>query len=362
MATYSRNDPGRIVLRQLSREQYRASQSIHACVVIGAIVALLLIAPLPSAHGQGTSCPLDDGWTRLAGAPRAQLESDNDLPWILAQPNLNIEFASRLRAIAAGWEAPGTIYAGGSVALYRSRDCGIAWDVAWTPYSPPDADRGMAYIGLLVAAPNGRLYAGTSTDVMSSGNFGNNWGYNYRLGTPLGLAASTSDPDTAYVFGWHNGAPSGSHSADRVILRTTDRGIHWERRTRGMPPGSGVVDPANASVVYVIGRGIVHRSVDGANTFETYAAYDADAHETGLASVSADGSRMWWLSGSRFFVSHDRGRAWKWLPGSPFVGYVKSLSASPHDPRVVFALVKDEIWAYREPVEKLVDDPGQPSR
>jgi hypothetical protein len=246
--------------------------------------------------------------------------------------------------------------------LPRSRDCGATWDTAWTPFTPLGADRGMASIGQLVAAPNGRLYAGTSTDVMSSGNSGSNWGYNYRLGEPLGLAASPSDPDTAYIFGWDNGAPTGSHSADRVMLRTTDRGINWERRTRNMPAGRGVVDSTDSSVVYVVGKGVVHRSVDGAMSFEPYGTYDVEERDSGVASMSADSSHMWLLSGSRFYLSRDRGRSWTWLPGSPFAGYVRNMSASPHDPRVLFALVRDEVWAYREPDETQMDDPARTER
>jgi hypothetical protein len=67
--------------------------------------------------------------------------------------------------------------------------------------------------------------------------------------------------------------------------------------------------------------------------------------------MSPEGSRMWFIgSEGGVYRSLDRGFTWQRLPDVPFSGSVISVSGSPHDPQVLFAVTtEDELWAYREP-------------
>jgi photosystem II stability/assembly factor-like uncharacterized protein len=211
----------------------------------------------------------------------------------------------------------------------------------------------------LAAAPDNRIYFHSSWPqrLMISRDSGATWQEGERLGSTGSLAVSPSHPDTIYVSGVDTGSIRG---AAPVIMRTTDSGLTWEIRNRARPTGEILIDPADVSVVYSIGQGVVLRSVDGAKTFDAYATYSPDdmpmgasiaERGVGRGATSADGSRTWFVSvvGS-FYRGVDRAVTWTRLADVPFGGAVKSVSASPYDPLVLFAVAdEDELWAYREP-------------
>jgi len=96
--------------------------------------------------------------------------------------------------------------------------------------------------------------------------------------------------------------------------------------------------------------GTLRRSADGGATFD----HIADFEELVRAmSMSPDGSRFWLatLDGS-FYRSMDRGETWEPVENTPYRGHLVSLSASPHDPGLVFAVTREgALWAYRERVD-----------
>jgi hypothetical protein len=174
----------------------------------------LLVSMLGTALTRAdAACPSAEGWTRLVGQADTRRPDEPSAPWE-REPLINGDASlPRIRALAAGWEAPGVLYVGGSFALYRSWDCGATWETVWTPEPPVGADRGLASIHQLVAGPGGRLYGGVRRSIAVSNNAGASWFYMDQIGELLGLDISVLDPNTAYIFGWNNGGPGGSHDA-----------------------------------------------------------------------------------------------------------------------------------------------------
>jgi photosystem II stability/assembly factor-like uncharacterized protein len=173
------------------------------------------------------------------------------------------------------------------------------------------------------------------------------------------LALSSTNSNMLYVFGEHLNFPDG-RMVKGDVWRTTDGGTTWDVRAASAPRGSPVVDASDPSTGYVIGSGRALRSTDGASSFEQIGVYDVDSlneraagvqHRGGVAAMSVDGSRMWFISSDGgLFRSLDRGVNWERLADVPFATFARSFSASPHDPSVLFAVTYgSELWAYREP-------------
>lgn len=340
-----------------------ARSTVHLASAVIALILVLWLAALPTALAQVVACPTASGWTRLVAGRDARSSTEPAPPWE-AFPLLNNGGPTEwLYSLAAGWEAPGVLYAGGQNGLFRSDDCGGTWTIRWQP-SPPSPIEPTPIISLqkLAISASGRIYAGSSLSLHISNNAGVSLQPSERIPQQIGLGTSPANPDTAYVFGWYSGY-TGSHDATRTVLRTTDGGRTWTQRTRARPQGAAMVDANDASVVYVFGDGVISRSVDGALTFEPYSEFDwlggpgdPNLRRTPIrhAVTSADGSR-WWLAveDGEFMRSADLGLSWKRVPPLPDVTgqtrVSRAMTASPHDPGTFFVLFGgDEVWMYRE--------------
>ena len=329
-------------------------QMLTCLVLIAAVVALWDLAWLSAVRAEDGRCAIAEGWTRLT-APPDETSLSGSTSW-----------RRELLTVAAGWGAPGDIYVGGRYALYRSRDCGMTWSTVWAPPLLSEGVRIAQSPERLAAAPSGRIYFDSTWPqrIMISRDSGATWYEGDRVGTSGNLAVAPSDPDTMYVFGVSTGSSRGPFP---VVKRSIDGGLTWETRNQARPMGEAIVDPDDASVVYSIGQGVILRSVDGARSFDPYAVYSAEDMPVGTsmaergigrAAMSADASRMWFISvtGS-FYRGLDRAATWQRLPNVPFDGSVRSVSASPHDIHVLFAVSQarapgeSELWVYREPAE-----------
>lgn len=321
------------------------------------VVAVLVSAVWPSrTQAQDAACPSSDGWTRLVAQREDRRPDQAAPPWEAQPPRNNGNPRQWLYAIAGGWEAPGVIYLGGEPGLFRSRDCGATWELTQGSDFAGAADP-ITWIQTLALAPGGRIYAGTPHTLEVSDDFGFSWRQRGRQGLANGLGVSPADPDHVYIFGWYNGWTSGSHNAMNTVTWSADGGQTWKnilgsRPGQGtLPPGSKVVDPNDPRTVYVIGGGIVYRSISGGSSFEPYSFYGLNAVDFGLASINFDGSHLWYLSRDGLYLSTDRGLTWQGPTTTP-VARVASISASPNDPHVLLVLGRgDEIWAYRELAE-----------
>lgn len=302
----------------------------------------------------GALCPSGEGWQRLQAQSENRITIEKAPPWERETPRNNGNPRQWLYTIAAGWEDSSRLYVAGEPGLYATADCGISWSMPEDNLSAGSAEP-LRWVAALSVTPGGRFYAGTSTSVLVSDDHGVSWRQSADIGRPNGLGVSHSSPDTAFVFGWYNGWTSGSHSAMNAVMRTTDGGQTWkvlgsgQPRKGTLPDGATLVDPRDASVVYAIGHGVLQRSNDGAITFQAYSTYEAEGSGRPRVAFNADGSRLWLVTGSSLQVSTDRGITWSRLADLPF-DFPVSISASPLDPNVLFALVRgDEIWAFRDP-------------
>ena len=321
-------------------------------------IAVILLPWLP-ARAEG-ACPSREGWTRLT-APEPGWEPPDTV-------FIN-QLESATLSLAAGWEAPGTIYAGGSYALYRTQDCAATWDVVWTAgrfYAGISPGTPIYPINTLRTAPGGRLFLGTgsfSKPLLASDSYGTSMRESHRAIMPIQLEVAPSDPNVAYLFVWYGG---GNRYPERRIRRTTDGGVTWQQSTSNMPVGTPVIDPSDASTVYLLHNGRVARSADGAESFSLYAVIEdsvsapADGRTRGgTVTMNSDGSRTWYFDGNSgaFYRGLHRATSWLRMVDPPFAEPTSRVSASPHNPHVFFALTATgEIWAYREPAD---DNPSQ---
>jgi len=131
-----------------------------------------------------------------------------------------------------------------------------------------------------------------------------------------------------------------------------------------LPTGVARIDPYDPMTVFVVDpdKNIVHRSVDGAATFEWYATFDAHTDRPALPAHDAGDPPIWIRWQGSIYMSRDRALTWQRLPAIPLertspdpaIQPIRVVSGDPRDPLVVFALVRgDEIWMYRQPSPNL---------
>lgn len=315
------------------------------------LCGLVLIQGTPvHAHYVAARCPATAGWTQLVAPEHTTLPRD----LTRAVPEL--------WSVAAGWESADSLYAGGARALYRSDDCGLTWETVYELPSEANGYRPGWYVLTLAVGQNQRVYVGHRSVygwLEASVDGGKSWQDTYLLGDAVRVIVAPSAPATAYVLGSVSAVGTGRRGRG-VVWRSTDDGRTWEPRTVSRPPGSPLVDPGDPSVLYVIGHGRAYRSTDAAASFELVGAYESLTtsddigtahHQTGLAAINIEGSRLWFVStDGGFFQSKDRGAFWDRLDNVPFESAVRSMSASRLDPHVFFAVVGgDQLWMYRAP-------------
>lgn len=290
-------------------------------------------------------CPGSSGWTMLRGLsrPLAELEPQarrSASPYVLAQ----------------SYVSSSTIYLGVSSGLLLSDDCGSTWVPVTGGVSPP-----RRAVPSLATDPAGRLYVGFGTNLAGPDAVSEDGGQTWRTSPVLTnhLAASPSSPGTVYGF-----ANVRANTGFTKLGRTTDGGLTWQvwdARRIDAPPGVSpyvwesklVVDPRDSDTVYCPMFGTVLRSVDGGRTFSSFIKVGSGVSALAL---SIDGAR-WWIAAPNdsLYTTTDGGASW--LPVSlPEPINIEQLVASPHDPRVVFAVTDRGAYAYRLPTEEEVPD------
>src|SRR5688572_8531109 len=108
----------------LRPKQYRYLAHVVVTILL-AIIPLMVAEPVTSAP----QCPLLSGWIRLESPEHSGLPRDPMRVW------------PRLYSVAASWDAPSVLYAGGARGLHRSDDCGLTWSTVHE--SPPSSSPGV---------------------------------------------------------------------------------------------------------------------------------------------------------------------------------------------------------------------------
>jgi len=122
---------------------------------------------------------------------------------------------------------------------------------------------------------------------------------------------------------------------------------------RSAARGVVAVDPFDSDIVDLAGGsfrtpnrdpfGLLGRSVDGGASVEWV---DFDEWITGL-SFSQDGSRFWLATMSGNLMSLDRAESWQRVASTPNGRPLVSLSVSPYDSALVWAITEPgELWVY----------------
>ena len=209
--------------------------------------------------------------------------------------------ASRITAIALDPHSLGQLYvATSSGTLYRSGDRGFYWIKQWT--SP---DR---YIGAIAVdgLRSTTLFAGTSTGIFLSTDYGRTWKSVYAGPSLHAIAVDPVNPDVAYAVG------------DGPILQTSDGGATWQAHPStalaAASYSSVAVDPASHThVIAAALDGVVYTSTDGGARWQRkplgQAGNTAVAFGNARPGTVVVGSAI--AGRSALNVSRDAGLTWK---------------------------------------------------
>ena len=323
------------------------------CSLLAAIIGFALLGSHGPSQTQalaGTApCPPDDGWTRLSDT--GELGSSG-------QPRSGR--AAFPDTLAVDWKHDGWLLTSGQIDLYASATCGAAW--VPVRFVPTDGSRAARQVAALAIDPIGRIYVGSGSNIQGLDRVSEDGGQTWRTSPILTnhLAASPSSPGTVYGF-----ANVRANTGFTKFGRTTDGGLTWQvwdARRIDAPPGVApyvwesklVVDPRDSETIYCPMFGTILRSVDGGRTFSSFMEI---GNSVSALALSIDGAR-WWVAArdDSLYTSTDSGASW--LPVSlPEPLNIEQLVASPHDPRVVFAITDRGAYAYRLPLDEAV--PGR---
>jgi photosystem II stability/assembly factor-like uncharacterized protein len=251
--------------------------------------------------------------------------------------NINPGGGGAFTSIGAG--PSGILVAGSDLSgAYRSLDHGATWDAI-------GAFRGLADTHVSAVAFDPRdpriLYLGAEDGLYRSADGGERFHAVLDSAFVSAVAASPSDPAIVYA-----GCEASYRATDGQVLKSADRGLHWERASRNLPPGLRIlelaVDPTDARRVFLL---------SGPDMFAPKAAQalyrstDGGAHWLrigkrvgAIADVDLDP-----LTPSVLYVtaleSKGRGHVWKstdgganWARKAPLLG---ALCVKRDEPRVI---------------------------
>jgi photosystem II stability/assembly factor-like uncharacterized protein len=223
--------------------------------------------------------------------------------------------------------------------LFRSRDYGATW---------VSANQGAFLSGAVALAINptdhNHLLLGTESGLFASRNGGRDWDVeapSLILGSVLALSfskegqralASTSAGLFSYDadHGWRSArAPWGALPGRTIVCgnqsgrfylagnsglyRSNDWGASWSSASNGLPDKLAtalVITQADPEILYVLVRGSVWASSDGARS---WASRGAETFQSGLDALAVDpqhSGRIWAAGRDRLFRSDDGGSRW----------------------------------------------------
>jgi photosystem II stability/assembly factor-like uncharacterized protein len=200
---------------------------------------------------------------------------------------------------------------------------------------------------------NGRLYTsgGGHVPILVSDDDGVTW----QMGTELqsrSIAPSPLQDDLAYAV------LSRFFVGGAGIGRSTDGGLTWEVLNSSSFRGVMAASVSDPDLVYLgaavcppsLGRsscGVLYQSVDGGITTNRLAVFDSP-----ITAMSIAANEMgFWLAtyDGQLYRSPDEGTTWEAVAQAPGGTRVTSLSASPQDPSLIFAVTSDAtLWQYRD--------------
>lgn len=122
---------------------------------------------------------------------------------------------------------------------------------------------------------------------------------------------------------------------DGVVFRSTDRGQSWQQRTSlgiDVPfgPDQALIDPSDASTLYVVHNQQLLATHDGAGTWTNITP--ASGFVEDVVVNPTDSSELWVATISGLNHSSDRGASWS-LARS---GYVPAVALDPRVPSTVY--------------------------
>ena len=202
----------------------------------------------------------------------------------------------------------GTLYAGTSGGVFRSRDAGQTWETANVGLTDRHVN------ALLQDTRNDTLYAGTSGGIFRSRDTGQTW---EAAGTGL---------TTVYVNALLQDSRDGALYAGTLlngVFRSHDAGKTWEATSEELTNTFvfSLLQDSRDGTLYAGTSGGVFRSHDAGQTWEAANAGLSTGYVNALLQDSRDGTlyaggmSIWaggdWIVGSGVFRSRDAGQTWE---------------------------------------------------
>lgn len=235
--------------------------------------------------------------------------------------------------VAVANSDPQTVFASTSYGLYKSSDRGVTWTTV----------HNFGSYKVAVARQNANVVYSLSTSgpIRSSDGgvtFGNTGSGLPAVNSVSALVIDPQNADTVYVSYLLSSAG---------VYKSVDGGANWTSAGRGLPPlqyFSLVIDPSNASTLYVGAGGGIYRSTDGAASWTALQTTLSDAFYYSL-SISAATSPSTLVAGtSRGLIKSTTGGS-TWTPRL-FVGEqgVNAVAIDPLNAQNLFALASFNLF------------------
>jgi photosystem II stability/assembly factor-like uncharacterized protein len=254
--------------------------------------------------------------------------SDSGVSWIQQKNGLT---SLSIPEIVGDPSSANTLYAGTRAGVSKTGDGGSSWS---------DANIGIVRSQVHSLAPDpatpGRIYAGTEDGLFRSDDHGLTWD---RLDVGFsdpGVGPIVVDPSSPQTLYAALRLPQPSGPFPTMIIKSTDRGGHWQPASVGFPTDGGVsamvIDPSTSNTILVatFGNGI-YKSTDGAQTWHD-ANQGLDDTIAGPLVIEPEDSSILYAGTSDHLVykTVDGGSHWSQLPTSPYRPYSMVIDSLRH--------------------------------
>jgi uncharacterized repeat protein (TIGR01451 family) len=213
---------------------------------------------------------------------------------------------------------PTVVYVGTFNGVRRTRDNGVTWETL------PDAAVGMIESIAVAPGDSNRLIVGGHRGFARSTDGGAHWSSHAEGMDALYISQLLSSPASGRIYVNTHSRPAFAISLDDGSTVEFDSGVE------GSPM---LVIPGAPDRLYMGSGNDILRSLDGGATWSTHGV-PTGSSIFGLASGSADGSRVLAVTGFALYSSPDGGTTWG--PGPSLAGTPRVLASAPSNPQVVY--------------------------
>jgi len=227
----------------------------------------------------------------------------------------------------------GTLYAGTNDGIYRSRDGGDTWEATSAGLTNTDVNT------LLQDSRDGTLYAGTDGGIYGSRDGGDTWEAASAGLTNTNIFTLLQDSrDGTFYAGTYGG-----------ISRSQDGGDTWEATSAGLTNTvvNTLLQDSRDGTLYAGTDGGIYRSRDGGDTWEAASAGLANTSVCALLQDSRDGTLYAGAYGG-IFRSRDGGNTWDVAANAKLMDSIVCALLQDNLDGTIYAVISGDIYRYQD--------------